>query len=395
MGWASPCPELADVLAGYTLRINVFITGAAATTGGIATVNLNLLRALIPLAAQRDGSLRVFSFLEGDWNRPKFLPAEVSFQGFQKKKLPFALAAITALRRNQILIFDHVTLALPILPMAIVGLARPVIFAHGSEAWKKIRWSSRLSFRHARLTLTNSEFTLRKMRERGVQGRLAACPLGLSPDLSLNTSIPAIPDSRMELEAASGTHTQLGDRVLLLVGRMHPREREKGHEELLAVWPTVMQEFSDAQLVFAGPGDDRSRLAEIARGRGVGRAVFLPGCISTDTLRRLYHRCHAYVMPSRQEGFGMVHLEAMNFGKPCLGCFDDGAEDVIVHEQTGLLLRQPVREAELLVSLRRLLGDPQWARRMGENGFRRLHEQFTAQQFQERFRRHISTLLPC
>lgn len=100
-------------------------------------------------------------------------------------------------------------------------------------------------------------------------------------------------------------------------------------------------------------------------------------------------------MPSRQEGFGLVYLEAMNYGKPCVGCRDDGAEEVIEHERTGLLLRQPVTREELFACLGALLRDPQRAQEMGEHGFRRLHEEFTARQLQERIRRHISALLPC
>ena len=98
-------------------------------------------------------------------------------------------------------------------------------------------------------------------------------------------------------------------------------------------------------------------------------------------------------MPSRQEGFGLVYLEAMNFAKPCLGCHDDGAEDVIVHEETGLLVRDPKDTAELIAALRRLLGHPEEAREMGRRGFERLHENFTAAHVQQRIRKQLEKIL--
>ena len=98
-------------------------------------------------------------------------------------------------------------------------------------------------------------------------------------------------------------------------------------------------------------------------------------------------------MPSRQEGFGLVYLEAMNFGKPCLGCRDDGAEDVIVHEETGLLVNDPKDAKELAAALRRLLSDFEEAREMGRRGFERLHQRFTAAHFQQRLREQFAKIL--
>jgi hypothetical protein len=89
-------------------------------------------------------------------------------------------------------------------------------------------------------------------------------------------------------------------------------------------------------------------------------------------------------MPSRQEGFGLVYLEAMNYGKPCVGCYDDGAEEVIVPGETGWLVRDPANQAELQDVLRSLLTDPAEAKARGTNGFHRLHERFTSQHHQER-----------
>jgi glycosyltransferase involved in cell wall biosynthesis len=74
----------------------------------------------------------------------------------------------------------------------------------------------------------------------------------------------------------------------------------------------------------------------------------------------------------------------MNAGKPCLGCRDGGAEEVIVDGKTGLLIASPIDSDELVGALRRLLRDPDIAHEMGRRGFDRLHEKFTAAHAQQR-----------
>src|SRR5262249_16135693 len=253
---------------------------------------------------------------------------------------------------------DHVALALPALPLARARLVRTVVFAHGSESWKRIKRTSCWTLKSATLCLTNSDFTLRKMRERLAEVNAVACPLGLSPEIPLNTPEPGPFEGALELEAADGSKRSIGEKMILMVARMHPREREKGHLAVLKVMPALLREHPSAQLVFAGPGEDIPALRAAALGANVGAYVFFPGFVPVEYLRRLYHRCYAFVMPSRQEGFGLAYLEAMNYAKPCIGCLDQGAEDVIIDDETGLLVREPDDSASCKEQFRRCSATP-------------------------------------
>ena len=368
------------------------MTGAYGLCGGIATANRNVLQALADLAHEHDRPLTVLSLLEQPSDRPP-LPEGVSFQAFAGSKARFSLALLRTCARRPLICFDHVTLAIPVLPLAATGVVQTVILAHGSEAWKRVRRSSRLSFRYAALTLTNSEFTLRKMKSHLRRFRGAACPLGLSPEFGRNRAAHDSIARTIELEAADGRRYALGRRMLLLVARLDPREGGKGHAELLTVLPRLLRDFPDVQLVFPGPGAGREALAQQARQAGVAHALFLPGRVEGSTLEDLYRHCYAFVMPSRQEGFGLVYLEAMSHARPCVGCFDDGAEDVIVDGGTGRLIRDPRDEQELCGALRSLLEDPARAARFGEQGLQRLHTHFTAEHHRDRFRTALSVLL--
>jgi phosphatidyl-myo-inositol dimannoside synthase len=369
------------------------MTGACGLYGGIASNNLNVLQALTTIARDQAWPLTVFSYLEPTGARPDFLPSWVEFRGFQGHKRRFGAQLLGAVVRRPLLCFDHVTLALPVLPLAAAGIVKTVVLAHGSEAWKRVRRTSRWSFRTAALCLANSHCTLRNMRQYLGSFHGVACPLGLPPTMALNSALPSIGREEIILTAADGRCRALGNFYLLLVARLDPHEGQKGHRALIAALPGLHREFPDIQLVFPGPGEYAQNLHELAQQRGVASAVFLPGQVSSATLQRLYRQCYAFVMPSTQEGFGLVYLEAMNYARPCVGCMGQGAEEVIVPGETGFLIQDPQNPQELLAVLRHLLRSPALAQRLGRNGFARLHSHFTAYHYQERLRAQLARIM--
>ena len=369
------------------------MTGAQGLCGGIASTNLNVLHTLIDLAYDQELNLTVLSYLEHDNDRPNFLPPWVTFEGFQGNKWSFVQRLLRASLHRPIVCFDHVTLALPLLPFAAAGLLRTIIFTHGSEAWKRVRWTSRWSLRYATLCLANSPFTLKKMQEHLTTFRGMACPLGLPPTFERHDEQRHVTSLPMMLEAANGQRYRLGSRYLLVVARMDSREGGKGHRALIRLLPELRRNISGLQVVCVGPGDDRDRLRGFAHRYSVASAVFFPGYIPTEMLKALYQQCYALVLPSTQEGFGLVYLEAMQYAKPCVGCWNQGAEDVIVHGETGFLVHDPNDPQELLDALRELLQHPQQAQWFGENGYKRLRDAFTAYQYQARLKSHLLGIL--
>jgi phosphatidylinositol alpha-1,6-mannosyltransferase len=175
---------------------------------------------------------------------------------------------------------------------------------------------------------------------------------------------------------------------LLIAGRMDPRERYKGHDQLLE----ALTAFSDARLVVAGDGDDRRRLEEKANALGIGERTTFTGFVSEATLAELYRRCAAFVMPSRGEGFGLVYLEAMRAGKPVLAARGSAAAEIVIDGATGLLVDPDDRE-ELRTAVDRLLGYPGEARRMGEAGSERWQREYGIARFRERLRPMLETLV--
>ena len=369
-------------------KICVVVTGTTGVPGGISTLNLNILLAVQEIARKRGAEVEVLSYLDGSGDEPDFLNDDVRFRSFDGSKAQFSVVLAQKPIEADLLLFDHVMLAPPILPLQSVGGAKVVVFAHGSEAWRDVKRTSQWVFERADLCLTNSNFTLTKMEKALGKFNGESCLLGLSPVFDLNHSMDYEVGGSLHFTAADGNEYELGDRVLLLVGRMMRDEPGKGRWPLMQVLPDVLSQYPDVQIVFPGPGDEREDLTEYAEKLGVGKNVFLPGFVSDEILDRLYRKCFAYVMPSKQEGFGLVYLEAMNYAKPCIGCWDDGAQDVIVNSETGYLVDKGSYKG-LFDAVTKLLENPERAKEFGENGFRRLHGNFTSSHFRDRFKKRL------
>ena len=73
------------------------------------------------------------------------------------------------------------------------------------------------------------------------------------------------------------------------------------------------------------------------------------------------------------EGFGLVYLEAGACGKPVIGTHDCGAEDAIVDGVTGLLVPQK-NIKKTTEAVLKLLDDPNFAKKLGENGKKRARQ---------------------
>jgi phosphatidylinositol alpha 1,6-mannosyltransferase len=162
--------------------------------------------------------------------------------------------------------------------------------------------------------------------------------------------------SGVDLPAAVGEPADPAE--VLYAGRLSP---EKGVRELVAA-------ADGMPLVVVGDGPLRDEVP--------GALGFLPH----DELERRFERAAVVACPSHREGFGVVCAEAMAHGRPVVAGDVGGLRDLVVHEETGLLV--PPRDADALRgALRRLLDDAELRRRYGEAGRKRIAEHFTWERF--------------
>lgn len=92
--------------------------------------------------------------------------------------------------------------------------------------------------------------------------------------------------------------------------------RKKGLDRAIDAMPKLLEARPDATFAIAGVGPDRQRLEERVTERGVEGAVEFLGYVPEERKVELLHRTTLFTLPSRQEGFGIVVLEAMATGTP-------------------------------------------------------------------------------
>lgn len=259
-------------------------------------------------------------------------------------------------------------------------LRRPyAVFIHGHETWLPLLDEVRLEvLRGATVRCANSRHTARRSVVAHPQiGVVEVCQLALLPP-------ETHPRDDVLIDRA-------GSGYALIVGRMNASERHKGHDELLHAWPSVMQRVPGARLVVVGGGDDVGRLRALTRELGIANAVLFTGVISDRTLAGLRQKARLFVMPATNEGFGLVYLEAMAAGLPCIGTTADAAAEIIVDGVTGLLV-QPHDPTAIADAVARLLIDPGYATRLGETGRARAERDYSYVRFRGRLQTALAPL---
>jgi phosphatidylinositol alpha-1,6-mannosyltransferase len=174
------------------------------------------------------------------------------------------------------------------------------------------------------------------------------------------------------------------------VGRLISSEPGKGIDSVIEVLPDILKDVPDLFYVVIGGGDLQARLEELAQESPArGRIVFI-GKLRLEQLKHYYSRSDIFVMPSRQEGFGVVFLEAMALGKPVVAGNHGGAPEIVQDGVTGFLVNPDDHEA-LTDRLSRLLQDEPLRRKMGDAGRRRVEENYTFARFEERLMHILRT----
>lgn len=346
---------------------SVVLLSEVGSHGGIPRFNRLLIEALGRRATARGRPLRVLS-LNDDHD---LVVGDVPVEGFGRRKAAFASASALALRGEVNLVLSgHVNLA-PLAESVRFATRRRFVhgvIAHGIEVWGEIDRPRTLALQRADFVTAVSDYTRRQLTEfHGIpRDRIDLLP-------------NALPTSFAHLEV---TGTVVPGRVMSC-SRLEPYERYKGIEHLIRALPALRVERPEAHLVVIGDGSERQRLEGLASDLGVRAHVRFAGSVPDDELKRQYAQCEVFAMPSRKEGFGIVYLEAMAFGKPCLAARAGGAPEVVLHGKTGVIVEYGDVPG-ITQYLAWLLRDRERARQLGAAGRRRLEDVFTSEGFVRR-----------
>ena len=139
--------------------------------------------------------------------------------------------------------------------------------------------------------------------------------------------------------------SSLKEKRLISVGRLSP---EKGFIDLLKVYNILIQEYPDWSLDIIGDGVERNNLEDYIKKHNLDK-VTLHGFQGKEYIDDVLDKSSIYVMTSFTESFGIVLLEAMSHGVPCIA-YDsaEGAREIITSGDNGFLIKNRNIDAMVL-----------------------------------------------
>ncbi len=169
------------------------------------------------------------------------------------------------------------------------------------------------------------------------EARVAVIPNGIDP-----ADLEPVDD----LDALRARFAASDERLVLLVGRL---VYEKGFQLALEALPGLIERLGRVRFLVAGSGTHEQQLRGQAHELGLDRHGTFLGWIGDDVLHSLYRIADLTVVPSIYEPFGLVALEAMASGCPCLVADTGGLREVVPNDDVGLRFRS--RDPESLAAM--------------------------------------------
>jgi len=173
-------------------------------------------------------------------------------------------------------------------------------------------------------------------------------------------NIQAIPNP---LWIESPKENSLDHKNVLFIGR---QEFVKGYDFLFPIWKKVIQKYPDWKLHVYSATNPELGLNKLVQGLDLGTNVMFHE--PTGDIYKAYEKASIYLMTSRHEGFGMVLLEALASGLPCVA-FDcpTGPATLIQNNFNGYLIK-PFDLDNYTEKVITLIEDTELRRKLGENG---------------------------
>ena len=336
-------------------KVALVTSGLGTLYGGIGVVAKSIHEALDPFC-----KISV-------WQHPAFWPRPLRVA---KVAAHLWFASYTP---PDIVIYDHVHLAVLHATIPKLRSLPYAVFIHGVEAWEPLTKRRREALLGAAVLIANSSTTVNSARK-------------VNPWLpNVKVAWLGVPLHSQQTDPGNVPPTAL------IVGRMSSPERYKGHDAVMNAWPLIRAAVPGAKLMIVGTGDDEGRLRRRVEQEKLEGIQFL-GRLSDRERDRAYCAARLLLYPSDQEGFGLAGIEAAGFGVPFLGLAGTVTEELFPNGH-GVVLAKDLAPQSIADSVVPVLSDPQLASRLGAAARERVHSTFLEMHFHARFRHALRELL--
>jgi teichuronic acid biosynthesis glycosyltransferase TuaC len=167
--------------------------------------------------------------------------------------------------------------------------------------------------------------------------------------------------------------SKIKKKILLSVSYLIKR---KGIEYNLRAFSRLTEKYPNFKYQIIGDGIERNILEDLSKELKITDKVEFLGMLTHDKVFKKMLEADIFSLPSWNEAFGVVYIEAMACGKPVIGCKGEGIEDFVENGKTGMLVK-PKDVDSLAKAMSYLLSNPDKAREMGEKAQKLVLENYT------------------
>jgi glycosyltransferase involved in cell wall biosynthesis len=226
-------------------------------------------------------------------------------------------------------------------------------------------WFARLRYDAAARIVAISRWSAERVIRSGIaESKLAIVYEGIE--------IPARPSGEQRAQARARWRVPADAPLLGCVGVLSP---DKGQEWLIRALAELRKKFPSAKLLLAGDGPCRQRLQRLAQEVGIADAVIFAGFISD--VENAYAALDVFLLPSFFEALSNALMSAMAYAIPSIAFNLGGPAEIIEDSKSGLLV-EPGNVEALRSAISKILDDAALASSVGENGRRRIEQDFSA-----------------
>ena len=198
-----------------------------------------------------------------------------------------------------------------------------------------------------------------------VSDKLKGIGVSLFGDSSPFVTIPNGVDLQRVYQGRSSLKEEYEGKVILLaVGNL---KEPKGIDLIIKALARLAKGHPQLQLLIIGQGPEGNALRSLADQLNLANQVAFLGQLTHAQVMEYMSVADVFVLPSWEEGFGVVYIEAMAHGVPVIACQGQGIADVIVDGENGILV-EPQSVESLVAALEKLLSNRNWAQKLGVRG---------------------------
>lgn len=153
----------------------------------------------------------------------------------------------------------------------------------------------------------------------------------------------------------------------VVIGTAKALDPKYGIDILIKAFAILASRHDNIRLKIAGKGPLEAQYKKLADKLGIGGSVEFLGFVEHSRLPSLFSGLDIFVMPSKEESFGVAAIEASATGLPLVATTVGGVPEAVMDNKTGFLVERENAE-KLAEAIEKLVLDPQLRLEMGKAG---------------------------